>query len=97
MTYDFSQINLQYLILTRDLARKDPVLVAKLLSIPEDMMQLLASLSPTDLAYIANIKVPLLIPHQNIWWWSRLFTAIREGRKEEILAIIDHAVLIMTG
>lgn len=97
MTYDFSQINLQYLILTRDLARKDPVLVAKLLAIPEDMMQLLASLSPTDLAYIANIKVPLLIPHQNTWWWSRLFTAIREGRKEEILAIIDHAVLIMTG
>ncbi|MCC6206580.1 MAG: flagellar transcriptional regulator FlhD [Gammaproteobacteria bacterium] len=97
MTYDFSQINLQYLILTRDLARKDPVLVAKLLSVPEDMMHLLASLSPTDLAHIANIKVPLLIPHQDTWWWSRLFTAIRGGRKEEILAIIDHAVLIMPG
>ena len=97
MNYDFSQINLQSMIPAGDLAKKDSVLVAKLFAVPEDMTHLLASLSPADLACIANIKVPLLVPHQDTWWWSRLFTAMREGRKEEILAIIDHAVLIMTG
>lgn len=97
MTYDFSQLNLQYLILARDLAKKDPMLAANLLAVPEDMTNMLASVSPADLSCITNIKVPLLVPHQDTWWWSRLFMAMREGRKEEILAIIDHAVFLMTG
>ncbi len=46
------------------------------------------------LAHVSLIKQPLLLPRQEAWWWSRLFTAVREGRAEEIEAIMEHAPLI---
>jgi hypothetical protein len=94
MTYDFSYVNLQYLMQARDLAVRDPELVATLLGIPVDMARLLAELNSRDLAHISHIKPPLLIPRPESWWWSRLLTAAREGRTEEIDAIMDHAPLI---
>ncbi len=94
MKFDFSQVNLQYLIQARDLAIRDPELVATLLGIPGDMAHLLSELTPPALAHVAHIKPPLLIPRQEPWWWSRLLTALREGRTEEIDAIVVHAPLI---
>jgi hypothetical protein len=94
MTYDFSCVNLQYLMQARDLAIRDPELGATLLGISVDMAQLLAELTSRDLAHVARMKPPLLIPRQESWWWSRLLTAVREGRTEEIDAIMDHAPLI---
>jgi len=94
MDFDFSQVNLQYLIQARDLAQKDPELVASLLGIPSDMAHLLATLNAKELARVARIKPPLLMPRQDTWWWSRLFTAVRDGRSEEIEAVIEHAALI---
>ena len=61
---------------------------------PDDMARLLASLTAKEIAHVSLIKQPLLVPRQEAWWWSRLFTAVREGRTEEIEAIMEHASLI---
>ncbi len=94
MKYDFSDINICYLIQARDLAIGDPELMATLLGIPADMARLLASLTAQELARLAPIKPPLVIPRQEPWWWSRLLKAAREGRTDEIEAIVEHAPLI---
>lgn len=93
MPYDFSQINLQYLIHARDLSRQDPLLAATLTGLTDDLAHLLAELTPYQLSQITQIKLPLLIPRQETWWWSRLFAAAREGRTEEIATIMEHATL----
>ena len=95
MKVDFSQVNLQYLIQARDLAQQDPKLAAVLLGIPDEMAYLLSDLSAQALAQIIQIKPPLLIPRQEAWWWSRLFMALRDGRADEIEAIIEQASLIV--
>ena len=94
MNFDFSEVNLAYLIQARDLAKRDPELVATMLGMPDDMARLLAGLTPKEVAHVSLIKQPLLVPRQEAWWWSRLFMAVREGRTEEIEAIMEHAPLI---
>lgn len=94
MPYDFSQINLQYLIHARDLTRQDPQLAAALTGLADDLAHMLAELTPYQLAQVTQIKLPLLIPRQETWWWSRLFAAVREGRAEEIASVMEHAALI---
>ncbi len=95
MNFDFSNVNLEYLIQARDLAVRDPALAALMLGISADLAKLLAKLTAQDLMHIALIKPPLLILRQEMWWWSRLFTAICEGRMEELAAITEHASLII--
>lgn len=94
MNFDFSEVNLEYLIQARDLAMRDPELVATMLGMKTDLVQLLAELKPADLSRISLIKQPLLVPREQSWWWSRLLTAIRQGRIDEIKAVIDHLPLI---
>jgi hypothetical protein len=95
MNIDFSQVNLQYLIQRRDLTKQDPQLAAVLLDIPDEMACMLPDLSPPQLTQIILIKSPLLIPRQEAWWWSRLFTALGDGRPDEIESVIKHASLIV--
>ena len=71
MHLDFSHLNFQYLIQARDLARQDRQRAGVLLGIPDEMVCLLPDLSPQLLAQILQIKPPLVIPRQEIWWWSR--------------------------
>ena len=95
MKMDYSQVNLQYLIQTRDLIRQDPQLGPALLGIPHEMAHLLSNLSPQQLTQIIQIKSPLLSPHQEAWWWSHLLTAMRDGRLDEIDAVIAHVPLFL--
>lgn len=94
MNYDFSEVNLEYLIQVRDLATRDPELGATMLGIETGLAQLLAELKPADLSRISLIKQPLVVPREQPWWWSRLLTAIREGRLDEVKAVIEHIPLI---
>ena len=94
MKMDFSQVNLQYLIQARDLTQQDPQLATVLLGIPDEIACMLPELSPHQLTQIIHIKPPLLIPRQEAWWWSRLFTALGDGRHDEIEAVMEHAALI---
>ncbi len=94
MDFDFSDINLQYLLRTRDLARNDPEVVATLQGIPVELAQTLTQTTPKELSHITRIKPPLLVPRQNAWWWKRLLDAVRYGQPGEIDAVIEHAVLI---
>ncbi len=95
MEMDFSQVNLEYLIQARDLTSQDPALAAVLLDISDEMARSLPELSPHQLTQVLQIKPPLLMPRQEAWWWSRLFTALRDGRPEEIEAIVEHASLLV--
>jgi hypothetical protein len=94
MNVDFSRVNLQYLIQARDLAREDPALVPVLLGMSSQLAQRLAALTPDELAQVVAIKLPLLVPRQEPWWWQRLFEAAGAGRPGELEAILAHASLI---
>lgn len=94
MEMNFSRINLEYLVQARDLAREDPERVAVLLGMSRKLAYLLADATPQELTHIMEIKPPLLIPRQESWWWQRLFKAVREGRPDELKAIMEHASLV---
>jgi len=97
LDFDFSDINLQYLLRTRDLARQDPEVVATLQGISVDMAHILTQTTPEELTHITRIKPPLLVPRQQAWWWARLLNAIRSGQPGEIDAILEHAALITSS
>ena len=88
MIFDFSALNLEYLIQARDLAMTDPELVAVMFGIDIEITRLLGQMTPKELALISLIRQPLVIPRQEPWWWSRLFNALRAGSPEEIAAAV---------
>ncbi len=94
---DFSGANLQYLICARDLAREYPQRAAVLLGVPDALGQRLAQLGAEELAAVARIKAPLLIPRQEPWWWERLFAAMQAGRADELQAVLEQAGLIVAN
>lgn len=94
LDFDFSDINLQYLLRTRDLARQDPEVVATLQGISVELAHTLTQTTPEELIHVTRIKPPLLVPRQDAWWWARLMNAIRSGQPGEIDAIVEHAVMI---
>ncbi|WP_029131771.1 flagellar transcriptional regulator FlhD [Sedimenticola selenatireducens] len=95
MNIDFSDLNLQYLIQARDLARQDPHLAGVLLGIPSEMAGMVGNLSPRTLAQITQIKIPLITPQQETGWWLRLLTALKDEDQNEIGAIMAQAPLIV--
>ena len=94
LDFDFSDINLQYLLRIRDLARQDPEVIATLQGISVDMAKQLVRTTPKELTHITRIKTPLLIPREDSWWWDRLLNAVRHGQPGEIDAVVEHAALI---
>jgi len=95
MNIDFSQVNLQYLIQVNQLAQHDPVLTTAVTGMSDETALLLSSLTPGDLTQLSLIKSPLLTPHPAPWWWSRVFTALRDGRKEEIKTLLEQMATIL--
>jgi hypothetical protein len=93
MEIDFSSINLQYLIQARDIAREDPERARILLSLSQEFADLLTTLTPDELTQILHIKVPLLLPRQEAWWWSRLLKTLQEGSPDEIEVLMEHISL----
>ena len=96
-SFDFSDLNLQYLIRIRDLTQHDPHAVSSLLGIPTDLAQTLTQITPEALTQISKIKSPLMIPRQDCWWWRRLLTALQDGQDNEIDTIIEHAILLTSS
>ncbi len=94
MDYDFSQLNLQYLIQARDIARHDPEMAAVLLGMPIKLVHMLAELNPETMTRMMEIRIPLLIPRDQPLWWSRLFKAVQKGKPAELQAVFEHASLI---
>ncbi len=94
MDFDFSSVNLQYLLRARDIAREDPERAVVLLDLSKDFADLIAGMTPEELTPIIQIKLPLLLPRQETWWWMRLLKALQEGSPDEIRAVIDHLSLV---
>ena len=94
MEWDFSRLNLEYLIQARDLARTNPSSGAILMGLPDDLSQMLSKISPHELTLITQLRPPLIAPRYSVWLWQRLLNALQEGDTEELRVILDHAGLI---
>ena len=94
MNWDFAHLNLEYLIQARDLAIEDQGRAGAILGIPDAMAGILPDLTPQLLADITRINHPLVIPRQDVWWWSRLLVALQGGHPAEIETVMALASLI---
>ncbi|MBT2988843.1 MAG: flagellar transcriptional regulator FlhD [Candidatus Thiodiazotropha sp. (ex Ctena orbiculata)] len=90
---DFSNINLEYLIHIRDIAREDPAVAAPLLGMSPELATLLAQAPSEYLAKISEVKVPLMAARGDAIWWYRLFKALVEENREEVEVVLQAASL----
>ena len=95
--FDFSRVNLEYLIQARDLARQNPRAGALLLGISDELAQQLARVTPAGLALVTAFKPPMVSPRLASWWWERLLRAVTEGDRGELQVILEHASLLTDG
>ncbi|MCB1753515.1 MAG: hypothetical protein KDI74_17520 [Gammaproteobacteria bacterium] len=95
MNSDFSRLNLEYLIRARDLAMADPHRAGAILGIPDVLTGLLLELTPKMLASLTRIHHPLITPHRDLLWWSRLLVALQDGQPGEIEMVMEQAPLIL--
>jgi len=93
MKIDFSNINLQYLIHFRDVAREDPDLAASLMGMSPELAKLLSQVPSDYLVRISSVKIPLLTARGDAVWWYRLFTALADDNSEEVEAVLRAANL----
>lgn len=93
MEIDYSNLNLQYLLQVRDVARRSPELGAAILGLPVELVSALASLRAEGLSKLACIKGPLLTLRGDPTWWSRLLTALKESQPGEVDVVLAHANL----
>lgn len=97
MDMDFSNLNLQYLLQARDHLREDPDRIATVLGMEPALARLLAETTAEELVLIPRTRMPLLAPRPELWWWSRLFRAVREERPQEVKAVMEHLALLTTS
>ena len=93
---DFSNVNLEYLIHARDIAREDPEVAATLLGTSLELAKLLAQAPMKYLTKISQIKVPLMAARGDVTWWSRLFNAFLDENEEEagmVLQAVNLSIL----
>ena len=95
MSSDFSEINLQYLLQARDLARQNAGLAGAVLGLPGETVELLGGLTPKTLAAIARVQAPLITLLPDRQWWSCLLTALKENDPKEIEVLIAQAPVIV--
>ena len=93
MKIDFSDVNLQYLIHVRDIAREDPEVAAPLLGMSPELANMLAQAPGEYLTKIAQVKVPLVAARGDAVWWYRLFKALNDENAEEVEAVLQAAGL----
>lgn len=95
MEMDFSKVNLEYFIQARDFARQNEEMLSVLLGMSPELAHLLAKTTAQQLAHIAEIKPPLLVPRQEAWWWQRFLMAVREDKTDELKVVMEHASLMI--
>ena len=93
---DFSRINLQYFVLARDLATRNPALTGTLLGLSDEMAKVLTRVTPEALSHISKVQAPLLEPRSAPWLWERLFIALAEGRESEIDVVLSQSAFVNT-
>lgn len=86
---DFSNVNLEYLIHVRDIAREDPEVAASLLGMSPELATLLAQAPSEYLTKISQVKVPLMAARGDAIWWYRLFKALVEENREEVEVVLQ--------
>ncbi len=95
MEMDFSNLNLQYLLQVRDIAKKYPELAATLLGLPMEIVNLLSIVTVDALSKIALSTAPLIKLRGEPWWWSNLLTALKDHQLDEAKVVLEHANLAL--
>lgn len=93
---DFSTFNFEYLLRARDITRKDSETASVSLGVAPEFCKLLSEIDTTSLIELSKVKQPLVVPCKEEWWWKRLFTALKEGRHDEVTLILEQASVITT-
>lgn len=93
---DFSTFNFEYLLRAREITLKDSETAAVTLGVAPQFCQQLAEIDTTSLIELSKIRQPLVIPCKEEWWWRRLFTALKDGRQDEVAMILEQASVITT-
>jgi len=97
MRFDFSALNLAYLIQARDLVLADPGRAGAILGLCDPMIALLPELTPRRLAAVAGISHPLIRPYQGTDWWSHLLLALEDGQSAEIETLLDRVAITLVA
>lgn len=97
MEWDFSTVNLNYLLRARELARSHPAVATTVLGLPPALVSAIAALDAGQLTHLGQVKPPLLVARGDAWWWGRLVAALETGRADEIDAVLEHAQLLFGG
>jgi len=91
MNLDFSRFNLEYFLSVRDVAAEYPAVAESLFGAQFDFLRSFAKLTPNQLASLAHVSVPLVVPRAEPTWWPRFIRALRDGTHSEVMTLAEEA------
>lgn len=91
MDVNFSHFNAEYFLAVRDAIRQNPVAGAVLFGASHEFLNSLSRLTPHQLAKLVNVKMPLVVPRQDLTWWTRFLRALTDGDRSELVALSEEA------
>lgn len=97
MDVSFSEINMEYFIAARDVANENINTASIMLGISPELMQSIAALTPRQLANMALVDMPLIIPRDEKTWWPRFIRALQDGNKTEMQTLAEQTNYYFSG
>ncbi len=97
MDVSFSELNMEYFIAARDFAKKNINTASIMLGTSPELMQSIAILTPRQLANIALVDTPLIIPRNERTWWPRFIRALQDGNKTEMQTLAEQTSYYFSG
>lgn len=91
MDVDFSRFNVEYFLSVRDVAIENLPVAASIFRLSPEFVRSLAELTPRQLANLAQVKIPLVVPQGGATWWPRFTRALRDGDHSEVMALSEEA------
>ncbi len=91
MDVDFSRFNVEYFLSLRELANENPAVAASIFRSPPEFLRGFAKLTPHQLANLANVNIPLVVPQDEPTWWPRFIRALRDGDHSEVMSLSEEA------
>ena len=91
MDINFSRFNVEYFLSVRDIATENIEVAASIFGSPPEFLHSFVILSPHQMANLANVKVPLVVPRENPIWWPRFTRALRDGDHSEVKELSEES------
>jgi hypothetical protein len=91
MSVNFSAFNMEYFLAVRDVINENPAFAAALFGASPDFLHSLAELTPHQVAKLAYVTMPLVVPRAEPTWWPRFMRALADGDPHELTALSEEA------